>query len=279
MIFRFPGGKSRVAKLILSKAPSVIKDYREPFCGGSSVFFAIQPINRWINDIDPHLMSVYLALRDRPTEFIEMCKKIKPQKQGEKLTSARPGGKKIYNARLKSVFDKLSFDDKCDQALRYLFVNKTVFAGRTNYDMPSRMYFSNPSGWNIVKGNKLEKAAEHLKDVNITVGSYEQLLSTPGEDVWIYADPPYLVNTNLARSSQLYRYGFMLEDHEKFRDAVYKCKHKILISYDDDEGGVIRKLFSNFNIESASWTYCGTSSAKNQSKTKKKGKELFITNY
>jgi DNA adenine methylase len=278
MIFRFPGGKKKVTKLILSKAPEEIEEYREPFVGGGSVFFAMPTnVKIWINDLDPYLMSVYFALRDRADEFITKCRSIDPQKPGEPLASARPGGKLLYNARLKEQFDKLAYDEAGDQALRYFFVNRVVWAGRIRYDIPSRMYFSNPSGWNIVKTKKLEQAAEKLKNAKITIDDYKILLSEPGKNVWCYCDPPYVINTNLAESSQLYRLGFTEDDHRQFRDAVKNSPHKVLISYDDNE--FIRELFKGFNIYETSWKYSGTSSAEGCSKKKKIGKELLITNY
>ena len=34
---RYPGGKSRVAPMLIEKFPSGIKEFREPFLGGASV--------------------------------------------------------------------------------------------------------------------------------------------------------------------------------------------------------------------------------------------------
>ncbi len=280
MIFRYNGGKSKksVREVILSYAPDLYKEYREIFCGGAGIFFGIDiNIKRWINDIDANLISVYKALQERPDEFIKLCRTIEPAKKGEPLASARDGGKLLYSKRLKEVFDDLNSSPNADQALRYLFTNRTVWAGRVNYDLPSRMYFSNPNGWNIVKTNKLEKAAEILKDAKITCGSYENCLKEDGEDVFIYLDPPYLVNSNFSKQSQLYANNFTIEDHSKLAKHVKECKHKILLSYDDDKDGVIRGLYPEsygFHIYEAQWKYCGTSSD-----VKKDGKELIITNY
>lgn len=280
-LLRYPGGKTKksVKQKLFNKFPKKHAEFREAFVGGGGVFFDVFTPIRWINDVDPDLISVYLALRDRPEEFIAKCREIEPEKPGEPLTSARPGGKPMYNARLKEHFDRLLADPKADPALKYFFVNRTVWAGRVNYDIESRLYFSNPSGWNILKTNRLEEAAKHLKDVTITVGTYHAILESIGDDVLIYCDPPYYVNTNLDRNSQLYKFGFTKEDHIEFRDAVKACKHKVIISYDDDDEGFIRGLFSDFNIYAENWTYCGTSSADGQAKTKKTGKELIITNY
>ena len=285
MIFRYCGGKNKksIREKILSKAPLFYSSYREPFIGGGGIFWQIDTgVERWINDLDKDLISVYLALRERPEDFIKKCREIKPAEKNEPLTSSRPGGKEIYNKRLKEVFDDFLTNPNTDRALKYFFFNRTNWGGRTDYTRPSRMYFSNPSGWNIVKKDALEKAAQLLKNVRITNEDYNCLLEEPGNDVFAYLDPPYLVNTGFNDGSLLYRHNFTIEDHTRLAQNVQKCPHKVLLSYDDDKDGIIRGLYSgaNFNIYEEEWTYCGTSSSEEvKNKKKKIGKELIITNY
>jgi DNA adenine methylase len=111
-------------------------------------------------------------------------------------------------------------------------------------------------------------------------------LNADGDDVLIYIDPPYYLNTKLDKNSRLYRHNFEMEDHKKLCEDIKKCKHKIVLSYDDNP--FIRKLYKGFNFgrglgtshaRSQGWTYCGTSSAESQSKTKRIGKELIISNF
>lgn len=276
-ILRYPGGKSRksVQDIILSYKPSVVKEYREPFVGGGGIFFAIDPsIKTWINDINPGLISLYEALKERPENFIENCRKILPLQKDEECVSTKGTGKK-YNKRLGEVFDSLKYNEEADQALRYFFINRTVWAGRVNYDpaFKSRMYYSNPQGWNIVKTDKLEKAAKHIANTEITNVDYSNLLEKPGEDVWIYLDPPYVVDTKFKKGSKLYEYGFSMEDHIRFVDNVKKCKHKVCISYDNKTD--VKEWFKNdFYIYEHDWTYSGSTQ-----KVKTIGKELIITNY
>lgn len=278
MIFRYPGSKSKksVQKKILKYFPNKYKEFRDSMVGGGGIFFAIPPDKiRWINDINPHLMQVYTALQHRSEEFMTACREIEPQKEGEELTSSRPGGRKIYNARLKGYFDFFKNNEECDQALRYFFINRTVFAGRVNYEIESRLYYSNPQGWNIVKTDKLERAAEFLKNVKITTGDYTQCLFEGGEDVVVYCDPPYFKNTELSLRSKLYKDNFSKEDHILLAEHIKKCPHKVVISYDDHE--FIRSLYSEkdgFRVYSENWTYCGTSLEK-----KEVGNELIIVNF
>jgi len=278
-IFRYPGGKSRtrVRTKILSKAPLGFQEYREPFVGGGGIFFYIGPDKkRWINDINPGLVSVYREFHDTPNAFIQRCREIEAAQDGEPLASAK-GGKKLYSARLKRVFNEMIERHDLDPALSYFFLNRTTWDGRVNYDQIPRFYYSNPAGWNITQGQALENAANHIKGTRITCGDYMPLLEEPGAEVWIYLDPPYWSNSEANEQSRLYEDCFDPEDHEHLHDAVKKCKHKITLSYDDDEDGIIRDLYSDFNIYETGWTYSGTYSPPGTKK--KKGKELIITNF
>jgi DNA adenine methylase len=280
-IFRYPGGKTRrnVREWITSHRPDGASEYREPFVGGGGVFFHVRSRYEqvWINDKHTGLMEVYAALRDRPEEFIGMCREIEAASNSDPMTEEGVRGGAPKNARLSGEFDQLKLNKKCDQALRYYFVNRTVHgSGRVNYDIPSRLYFSNPNGWNIVTTDALDHAAECMEGVRTSSGDYRNLFEANGKDVWIYADPPYVINTGLAKSSQLYQHGFSPEDHKQFAKVVKACKHRVCISYDNDEDGLILSLFSGkkFHIVEGTWKYAGTSSEK-----KKSGRELLILNY
>jgi DNA adenine methylase len=280
--FRYPGGKTKtsIQQWILSHRPAGVEEYREPFVGGGGVLFALEPSSvkrRWINDANEGLMSVYRALLERPAEFFAHCRQIEPARPDDPMTADGVDGGKPQNARLKAVFDELALNEGCDQALRYFFVNRTVFGGRVNYDRPSRLYFSKPEGWDIVKGDRLERAARHVVGTRLTCGDFQPLFATPGKGVWIYADPPYVCNTGFTGNSKLYQHNFTEEDHERLAVTVRKCKHKVCLSYDDDPDGMVRSLYpetAGFTFVKTEWAYNGSTNAK-----KDRGQELLILNY
>ncbi len=240
-IFRYPGGKTRkrVREWVLKHSPPDSKEYREPFVGGGGIFFGISPFeNRWINDKDEHLISVYQALKDKPDDLIAKCQSVAPYKK-------RSGDEQEYD-RLEKEFNRIAFDDNEDKAFRFLFLNRTVWGGRVNYQYKSRVYFSNPKGWTDDIIDRLHQAKKYLKNAKITCGDYEQLLSEPGDSVWIYCDPPYV--KPFKGTSSLYRHDFNDEDHARFAEAVRRSNHKIAISYEDDQKGVVRSLYRGFDI-------------------------------
>lgn len=256
-IFRYPGGKSkkRIRDWILAHRPQVVDEYREPFVGGGGVFWGYEDwaCKRWINDTHPGLIAVYEALRDRPHEFIAMCLMVPHDK-------------------LRETFDYVKLNEECDQAFRYFFVNRTVWAGRVRYDMPARLYFSNPDGWRSVSETHLLEASRHLQGVEITCGDYKWPLMAFGENVWVYLDPPYMRDTELTGTDKQYQFGFTRADHAELARLARLCPHKIAISYDDHP--LIRELYRGFRLVENSWAYAGTACA-----TKRIGRELLILNY
>lgn len=261
---RYPGGKTKksIRSLILSHAPQNYVEYREPFVGGGGIYFGIPTEKtRWINDMHSGLISFYNQLKEDGDGFIKKCRRL------------------IVDIddidQIKRQFEKLISDPKADPGLKYYFINRTVWMGRVNYKIKSRLYFSNPQGWKIVYTDRLKEASQVLSNTKITCGSYEILLEAPGDSVFIYCDPPYVVNTEMSATDQQYEHNFTLDQHEQFANAVKKSNHMICISYDDHE--LVRDLFSKkdgFRIHEAEWKYSGSSMKK-----KKTGRELIITNY
>ena len=65
---RWAGGKRQILKHLFKLLPSDIKKrtYREPFLGGGSMFFALNPSNAILSDANEHLIMVYEYIRDCP---------------------------------------------------------------------------------------------------------------------------------------------------------------------------------------------------------------------
>jgi DNA adenine methylase len=272
-LFRYPGAKSNKDALrqITSHFPSSFQEYRESFVGGGSVFATIDAsIPRWINDLNRPLIAVYEALKARPQEFAALCHSISPFEPHE--DSFRKVNGISYPIRLFNRFHQLLQDDDADAALRYLFLNRCAWNGRVILDKQwrHRTSFSNPKGWSAVLNDRLAAAANIVADAKITCSDFEWLFDEPGEDVFIYSDPPYVVETNLTKGAKLYECGFSMEDHTRLRDCALLSKHKLMISYDDHP--LIRDLYREFYIHEAAWTYNGQ-------RDKRKGRELIITNY
>ncbi len=273
-LLRYPGGKSKasVQKLVRDHFPVSFREHREAFTGGGGLL-----LNRptgtacWANDINPALMSVYTALRDTPDSFIKSCRAITPAMADEEMITTKLGSK--YPKRMHDLFWQTAQDDSMDPALRYFTLNRLGWNGRVILEpnRRKRMYFSNPTGWNIVKGDRLEKAAAVLAGARISCGDFEPLFTEPGEDVLVFADPPYVRDSELNQSAKLYEFGFSLDDHHRLRDVAFGSDHAVCLTYDDHP--LVRELYRGWRIHQVSWHYCGTVT------NRRRGHELIITNY
>jgi DNA adenine methylase len=276
---RYPGGKNRVARMLLEYAPEH-REYREIFAGGASMFFH-KPLaaRNWLNDLHPGLYAFYVTLRDNFDAFAEKCR----EQTGDLRERFN------YWAERRDLMDAPRDEDLLERAVQYYFLNRTVWTGRVMFDpkRKSRLYFSNPQGW-----DHLEKKLEHLRlisrklaGVKITCLGFEKCVARASEHTFIYADPPYIRDTDCHPTDKLYEKSFDLDSHKLLAQLLDATPAKVMISYDDCEEA--RELYRDrrWHLIELQWKYCGryamTKEAKQQKVKEKKvdGRELLIVNY
>ena len=268
---RYPGGKSRALKQIIPLLPPNIKEYREPFVGGGSVFFAIRSIFQdhidayWINDLNYDLYCFWKHTRDNVDDLVESIGKIKREYKN---------GRILFNELTKDK-DLLSADKgvlpEFERAVRFFILNRISFSGIVDSGGYSQAAYDKRFTDSSIE--RVKMISQYLTKVHINCGDYPDLLFQEGKNVFIFLDPPYWKTTE----SKLYGTRGTLHttfDHERFAENMKKCSHQWLITYDDSP--VIRKLFDFADI--CEWTlqYGMNNFMKDNAA---KGKELFIKNY
>ena len=258
---RYPGGKSRALKQILPIVPK-FNEFREPMVGGGSVFFALKQLNPtkkfWINDVNKEL---YLFLKYCEEDIEKLIEEVKKSKE-------REDGRELHKELIK---DKQR--SNLMRAVRFFILNRITFSGLSESGGYSEQAFKTRFTDSSIE--RLKKASEVLQETKITNVDYEKLLSEPGENVFIFLDPPYLSKTK----SKLYgKKGKLHEefDHNRFAETMEKCKHNFLITYDDSPK--VLKLFDHPKFFIYPWELQYGMNNYKQDKAKK-GKELFISNF
>lgn len=268
---RYPGGKSRVAELLVDLMPD-FKEYREPFLGGGSVFLTAKQkrpdAKYWVNDLYYDLYCFwYEVQRDNP----ELVKEIRETRDywttGE---GASLGGKYMYE---KLVADIMAYDVNETQAraIAFFIINRVTFSGTSMSGGYSQESFDKRFTPSSI--DRLEKIGPLLQDTKITCLDYSELLREPGEDVFIFLDPPYYTATKSAlygKNGELHK-GF---DHERFAEEVKNCLHKWMITYDNCD--YVKEMYKDFNIIPFEFAYGMRNVTANAEMT---GKEILITNY
>ena len=211
-----------------------------------------------INDLNKDLVFFWRAAQDNIDDFAQSVQTFK-----DDYDNGRELWRFLHTAgNMPSAFER---------AVRFFVLNRITFSGVVDSGGYSQYAFEQRFTQSAI--SRLRRLEPLLREVEICHGDYEPLLHGPGENVFIFLDPPYWSATK----SRLYGVRGELHitfDHERFAENMRQCPHKWLITYDDSPK--IRDLFSFANITEWSLQY-GMNNYK-QGKADK-GKELFIKNY
>jgi DNA adenine methylase len=258
---RYPGGKSKAINTISKLIPE-FEEYREPFVGGGSLFVYLKQIypdrHYWINDIYENLFHFWNECKNQPDNVISQILIWK---------SEFTEGKKLHRYLLENIdtFDNLK------KAAAFFIFNRITFSGTTESGGYSDAAFHKRFTQTSIE--RVWKLSTILFDTKITNSDYQEVINSPGKNVFIFLDPPYYSATKSAlygKNGNLHK-SF---DHLRFSGIMKNISHKWLITYDDSD--YIKELFSFANIITWDLTYGMRNVNKSSEQT---GKELFIFNY
>ena len=212
-VLKYPGAKNRLASWICEYIPKH-DVYVEPFAGSLAVFFNKQRSHiETVNDIDEEIVNFFRILRDRSDE-LERAIEFTPFSRSEYKAAYEPSYDDLERARRFAVKCWMGFG--CGN----LYQNGFKSGQQTNSPNPARAWGELPE---IMK-----LATERLKGVQIeNLPALELIKRYDTEDVFIYADPPYLHGT---RKNYLYKHEMKDADHEKLLNVLVKHQGKILLS-------------------------------------------------
>jgi len=257
--FRWAGGKYYALKKLQLFWDAVEHDeYREPFLGGGSVFWAKPKVkHNWLNDIDQGLTRTLNFIKDEGNRN-DLITLFENEKEATK--------EKYELVKAIKPKDELEF------VYRYYYLNRTSFSGKMIN--PSWGYRPKrslpPCRWS----ERIIPCGEKLKDVKLTNQDFEKvILQKPkGKSVLIFLDPPYY----LGNKENHYAHGFTYEDHVRLADTCKKTENKFFLTYDDCKE--VRDLYKWANIYSLEFYY-RLDNSKDSSNKRKVGSEIVITNY
>ena len=238
------GGKSLLAKKIVSMFPDNFDRYIEVFGGGGSVLFAKDKHASFevYNDINGQLVNLFRCARFHCGELQreisgyfnsrEIFEDIKAQINVRGMTD-------IQRAAMFYVQIKLSYGAQCRA---YGCDNKNISPEYLT-EIEERL----KSGAGVVIENK---------DFEDLIKVYDR------PNALFYCDPPYRT------AQKYYDVPFSDSDHERLKNSLSNIKGRFILSYNDDE--YIRELYKDYNI---------TAVERQNNLSSGTYKELIITNY
>lgn len=246
------GGKSRLAKTIISRIPEHAC-YVEVFAGGASVFFNKEPSKtEVINDLDKDLVTVYRAIKHHPEELYRQFKFTL-------VSRAEFEREKMVNPETLTDIQR---------AARYLYLQKSSFGGH----ITGRTFGTSTTGrprLNLLSlESTIEEAWQRLANVHIECLDYRDLI--PRYDrphSFFFLDPPYW-------NIPAYNYDFQQQDFHNLFEVLNSLKGKFLMTINDTPE--IRDIFGGFSVEEVQLKY---SAARSESSRSKQRTELIISNF
>lgn len=199
-ILKYRGGKSKEIKFFKHYIPQNFNTYYEPFLGGGSVYFYLEPQRAKLNDINEKLINFYRSVRDnyetirRELDEIqgiyERNLQIYRERKSRQPDIRVPDDNEDLYYELRDMFNGLTPQRYTDATL-YYFINKTSYSGMIRYNR--RGEYNVPYGRYKNFNTKLltRDHSELLSTAEIYNGDYINLFNQMTQNDFMFLDPPY----------------------------------------------------------------------------------------
>lgn len=267
-IVKWCGGKTKLLPELRARLPKAFKCYFEPFMGGGALFFALEPKDAVLGDMNGELINAYRVVARDAEGLAEMLS-----------VHRRAHAREKYYYEIRDIWNEGGWtDDSTARASAFLYLNKTCFNGlwRVNrkgeFNVPRGSY-KNPTIYEV--GN-LRAAAAVLARAKLHTDGYATTTATAAKGDFVYFDPPY---DPISKTSNFTAYtkdvfgDKQQEELARYAETLHRRGVSVMLSNNDTP--FIRNLYRGFCIDTVQ---CGRSI---NSKGDKRGKvdEVIITSY
>lgn len=227
-LIKWSGGKSDEIKMFEKYFPENYDIYIEPFIGGGSVYFYLNPIKAVISDVHTELIDLYKCVGNGQGQEIY------------EFMNQSPNDENTYY----QIRDEMIINNELDSAKRFYYQRKTCFRGMLRYNRQGK--------FNIPFGRYKKINYDDLLDNN-----YQLLLSRTeilnkdfeyifnnynNENNFMFLDPPY--------DSEFTDYGycqFGREEQQKLASYFKNTKIKCLMIIGKTD--FIQELYNGYVVD------------------------------
>ena len=261
---KWAGGKRALVDTLVALLPEKFGRYYEPFFGGGALFCALQPEAATIGDTNPGLMALYKKVRDEPDD---LCRQLYELEKTYNNADFAVQVNMYY--RLRTMYNFY----KKDLPAVFVFLNKTCFNGlyrenrRGDYNTP----FGKHSSVRLYDDMNIQYWHTALQNTTIITpdflcGDFEDTVSEASCGDFVYLDPPYWGTYCRYRGGR-----FTYADNMRLARLMARLSEKgVYCMLSNADCSFIRKRYAAYNIHEVEV---------NRGMSRKKEKELIITNY
>lgn len=249
--FGYPGGKSYLAKWIVSYFPQH-KCYVEPFGGAAAVLVekAESEVEVY-NDKDGDLVQFFTTLRDHDEQLRQWLRNT-------------PYSRDLHRKYAREFYNGYRPEDRIERAGRFFYLRYSQFAGKyTGVSGFSSAQKRNPSKKYHNGVGELEGFAERLRNVQIENRDYSDIFDRfDAADTLFYLDPPYV-----DEGDELYSHETF--DHDRFVSELGDLEGMWLVSYTDLPDGLREQAVSIIERDTAQKMRQGQPDRKSKRRTER----------
>lgn len=214
-LLRYPGGKQRQLLTFAHHLPENLREYRtyiEPFVGGASVFFHLNPSHGLLSDINPELIDLYEGIRNHPDEVWEIYRSF-------------PDTKTAYYT-IRKLNPRIM--DLPYRAARILYLNRTCFKGMWRHNAAGEFnvgYGGQDRRWSITL-NHLREVSERLQNATLVCSDFEKIIDASQKGDFLFLDPPYRPGAR-EQVHDHYKFGtFRFKDQQRLAQALHRASQR-----------------------------------------------------
>jgi DNA adenine methylase len=233
-VVKWAGGKQGLAAQLVGHFPARFDRYYEPFLGGGSVLFTLQPARAVIGDLNDWLLDVYEAVRADAGRVMRILDGLKNTR--EEYLRIR----KIPPAKL----------DLFHRAAHLIYLNKTCFRGlfRVNrwghfnvpYGRYDRRYYD---------PDNLRAVAAALQNVEMRRGDFELCLADVRSRDFVYLDPPYYKRGGYSDFNRYTKDQFRAKDHVRLAAVCRTLDERgVRWAVTNSDTALVRDLFQGYRV-------------------------------
>ena len=231
-ILQYPGKKNSIAKWIISHFPNDYQSmtYLEPFFGSGCIFFRKErSAVETINDLDDEIFNLFLQIRDNPEELMLLLTNT-PWSRADYDLSFEKTDNLVEQARrcIVRFWFTVGANVRIKNGMRFDILRNSGALSNFHLNLPEMIIRVSER----LKHDK--KGIVQIENRNV----FELIPKYDRENVFMYLDPPYLLETR--KNKKVYKHEMSFNEHEALLKLICCSKAKIMIS------GYMSELYTSY---------------------------------
>ena len=226
---KWAGGKRWFVSRYLDIIPTHFGRYIEPFLGSGALFFALQPKEAVLSDVNADLVETFSAIKENWKAVISVLRRY------HRLHSP------AFYYQIRSSRPRA----KVTRAARFIYLNRTCWNGL--YRVNVRGQFNVPVGTKekvLLDTDDFYQASVLLKGASLMTSDFEPVICRARRGDLIFADPPYVTTHSQNGFLKYNEKLFSWDDQVRLMECLRNAKRSgVQILATNADTPPIRKLY------------------------------------